>query len=161
MPSSCNVCSSRFSPIPHAHVSGNMWAAKCEYIQTLMNPVEMLAMETKDDNACRGTGRYTSEHWVHSHSSVRPCDLYDNPEFTWNYDGIPEKPFEINLQQAPRFPLDTYKKQVCGDRGHKIEHYYEDYKRLYNITDYGESWWGWKFYNVSYPSPVEKEGIQE
>ena len=26
-----------------------------------------------------GTGRYAMEHWVHSHPSVRPCDVSEKP----------------------------------------------------------------------------------
>ncbi len=41
LPSSdpCNVCSSRMSPLPHPHTSGNMWLAKCDYVQKLINPM--------------------------------------------------------------------------------------------------------------------------
>jgi len=38
LPSSCNVCSSRMSPIPHPHASGNMWLARCDYVQKLIDP---------------------------------------------------------------------------------------------------------------------------
>jgi len=34
----CDVCSSRFSPYPHAHTSGNMWVAHCSYIKRLRRP---------------------------------------------------------------------------------------------------------------------------
>ena len=36
MPLSCNVCSYRMSPLPHPRTPGNMWAAKCEYINQLI-----------------------------------------------------------------------------------------------------------------------------
>ena len=38
MPSSCNVCSMRMSPIPHPHTPGNMWAARCSYVSNLIDP---------------------------------------------------------------------------------------------------------------------------
>ena len=38
LPDTCNVCSSRMSPIPHPHVSGNMWLARCDYIRKLIEP---------------------------------------------------------------------------------------------------------------------------
>ena len=38
--SSCDVCSSRFSPYPHPHTSGNMWTAKCSYVAKLINPLD-------------------------------------------------------------------------------------------------------------------------
>ena len=32
----CDVCSLRFSPLPHQHVSGNMWLARCSYVERLV-----------------------------------------------------------------------------------------------------------------------------
>lgn len=32
------ICSSRMSPLPHPHTSGNMWLAKCDYISQLIDP---------------------------------------------------------------------------------------------------------------------------
>jgi hypothetical protein len=43
MPSSCNTCSFRFSPLPHPHSPGNMWAARCSYIKLLMDPRKFLS----------------------------------------------------------------------------------------------------------------------
>jgi hypothetical protein len=86
LPSSCNVCSSRMSPIPHPHPSWNMWLAKCDYVQKLTN-LMTLKKKTKElryspnngnkprNNACIGKGRFAAEHWIHSHPSVMPCDL--------------------------------------------------------------------------------------
>jgi hypothetical protein len=36
LPDACNVCSSRFSPLPHAHTPGNMWLARCDYVAELI-----------------------------------------------------------------------------------------------------------------------------
>ena len=41
-PQECNVCSSRFSPVPHFHVPGNMWTAKCDYVRKLLPPKEFV-----------------------------------------------------------------------------------------------------------------------
>ena len=38
LPTECNVCSSRMSPHPHPHTSGNMWLARCNYITKLRDP---------------------------------------------------------------------------------------------------------------------------
>lgn len=35
MPSSCNVCSMRMSPIPHPHTPGNTWASRCTCANTM------------------------------------------------------------------------------------------------------------------------------
>ena len=40
VPDQCNICSSRFSPLPYPHTSGNMWVAKCVYVRKLINPNE-------------------------------------------------------------------------------------------------------------------------
>ena len=34
----CNVCAGRFTPLPHTHMTGNMWVAECGYIQQLRPP---------------------------------------------------------------------------------------------------------------------------
>jgi hypothetical protein len=40
MPPECNICSFRFSPLPHPHSPGNMWAARCNYIKLLLDPIK-------------------------------------------------------------------------------------------------------------------------
>jgi hypothetical protein len=90
----CHVCSARFSPLPHAHVPGNMWLAQCSYIVKLIDPYQFeTAMDQVypiidhlDDGtydkrngqvmSCRGLGRYGAEHWIGSHPELLPCDLY-------------------------------------------------------------------------------------
>ena len=98
MPSSCNVCSTRMSPLPHPHTPGNMWAARCSYVKKLIDPVsfqgEMFRYyaEGKQGRAlqcnfrnvwCVGRGRFAAEHWVHSHPDVQPCDLDNDSTFKW------------------------------------------------------------------------------
>lgn len=70
MPDTCNVCSSRMSPMPHPHTSGNMWLSRCDYVRKLIAPKQFRnAMYTtnkalhRTENACMGTGRYALEHW--------------------------------------------------------------------------------------------------
>ena len=153
----CNICSSRFSPVPHPHTSGNMWLARCDYIKNLIDP-ELFeeAMDGLDYQgghaflACDGRGRYSAEHWVHSHPTVKPCDLYTDPKFTWNYDGIPVvKEFKRNLQlaPAPRFELKTYLKtniRDCAGRGASVKFRIDEYKGLYNLAPTSD-WWGYNF----------------
>ena len=78
----CNVCSSRFSPLPHPHTSGNMWLARCDYIRQLKDPFEFEKEMNSFHNNCRGRkdrqnvpcigrGRFSAEHWVYSHPSVK------------------------------------------------------------------------------------------
>jgi hypothetical protein len=167
MPSTCNVCSSRMSPLPHPHTSGNMWVAKCEYIKKLIRPNDFkqkmydygIFMGIGDcmmnsTSACNGCGRYAAEHWVHSHPSVNPCDL-STSNFTWNYDGLPRNETEImTLMPAPRFELKTYKKDPhpCGERedtqaGVTLERRLSEYKFLYQDADVPSTWWGWSIWN--------------
>jgi hypothetical protein len=83
MPPECNICSFRFSPLPHPHSPGNMWAARCSYIKSLLDPTKFeWIMEQfytinrmKDFEHAIGTGRFAAEHWVHSHPTVKACDL--------------------------------------------------------------------------------------
>ncbi len=120
MPTTCNISSSRMSPFPHAHVSGNMWVARCDYVQKLINPLNFKeAMRTKVNSkvsCCDGSGRNAAEHWVHSRPSVRPCDL-STSNYTWNYYGIPLGDFGMLLEPAPRFELTVYEKEdICPTR---------------------------------------------
>lgn len=119
MPQTCNVCSSRFSSLPHPHVPGNMWLATCEYISQLLPPstfeAAMSAMVRKSRAAPVpsrrpmeiGMHRYSAEHWLCSHPNVSPCDLYEGP-YKYGYASIPDDGWHPNLQLAPRFPLDKY-----------------------------------------------------
>ena len=84
----CNVCSTRFSPLPHPHTPGNMWLARCDYIRKLIDPLQFeetmnsiysartnttqcKRMDDISESSCVGLGRFSAEHWVHSHPSVK------------------------------------------------------------------------------------------
>lgn len=157
LPHNCNVCSSRMSPLPHPHSSGNMWLARCDYISKLINPLAakegQLPPLIHEDNPCKGRGRYLGEHWVHSHPTVLPCDLYPGKEFTWAHLRVPTGTLQKDLMVAPRF---TFQKYVLP--GMCMEEYPEtlrledfimlrkqNYKLLYNVTELEEDWWGWTF----------------
>jgi hypothetical protein len=76
MPTTCNVCSSRFSPLPHPHTSGNMWAARCDYVSRLIEPKDqfqraMRQFRNKGSPVCTGRLRYALEHWIHSSPRVK------------------------------------------------------------------------------------------
>lgn len=151
---SCNVCSSRFSPIPHPHTPGNMWLATCAYVRKLKDPHKfeglMYPLVSNCENrmsllaACDGRKRFSAEHWIHSHPSVRPCDLHRDPRFTWGYTGIPPKGrLDIKIARAPRFDLLQYINwDDCLLRGVFLDHRLNEYRELYNEPP-GESWWGW------------------
>jgi hypothetical protein len=165
LPSSCNVCSSRFSPFPHPHTPGNMWLARCDYVSKLHNPLEfhdrMVQMPKinaiVDDIstwAMVGIHRYANEHYIHSHPSVQPCDLYTSANYTYGY-GVPENADEADFQlaMAPRFPLfKSYNppwlvwdpnNQERTELFTNLAHRVEEYQGLYNETP-DETFWGWR-----------------
>jgi len=153
LPKSCNVCSSRMSPLPHPHTSGNMWLARCSYIKKLIDPLHFdqymrTHIRRKGPAPCQGFGRFSSEHWVHSHPTSAPCDLYTKPDYVWNYDNVPRQNFEMELRAAPRFPLKTYMIQSPCSRfesGLHIQERLIEYQKLYNQTP-PTAWWGWNFF---------------
>jgi hypothetical protein len=75
MPSTCNICSSRFSPLPHPHTSGNMFVARCDYIRKLVDPTRIRNKMSFIDRYpaerpwCKGRERFSLEHWSYSHPS--------------------------------------------------------------------------------------------
>ena len=163
---SCNICSARFSPIPHPHSPGNMWAAECSYISKLIDPLIFEeAMETfykvvedsvdgyKDTSSgqCDGRKRYSIEHWVYSHPSAKPCDLFTEKTYAWGYDGIPfahDLKTKSKLAMAPRLPMQEFLKplkKLCIDRGISREDRVNEYQALY-AKEPSKSWWGHTFY---------------
>mmetsp|Transcript_12735 Transcript_12735/g.16624 ORF Transcript_12735/g.16624 Transcript_12735/m.16624 type:complete len:343 (+) Transcript_12735:72-1100(+) len=157
---SCDVCSARFSPVPHPHSPGNMWLAECSYIRHLIDPIEfeekmssitfseytMQYFETRRSDSCLGLNRYSQEHWVHSHPSVRPCDLLTDERFLWGYKGIPAGEFEMHLQPAPRLQLQSYylRNHFCGNAGLVKEDRLIEYEALFGKNVVQDSWWGHK-----------------
>lgn len=166
----CNVCSARFSPIPHYHTSGNMWVADCQYVSKLVSPESLTAKmdhivyNAPADRIGRpstilgpfvGRGRYASGHWVYSHPDVCPCDVYPGP-FTWNHDVVPlHDEWEPELVHAPRFPniLDyekEYEKFITSDDSNRRDwvslagRIYE-WQGLYDAIPPEKSW-VWKYY---------------
>lgn len=175
LPDWCNVCSSRMSPIPHAHTPGNMWLARCDYVHRLMDPrlfTQEMDRIKKNGGAgmmdpklmhCHGVGRYAAEHWIHSHFLVSSCDLSNDTRYIWGYNDIPPPDFRMELKSAPRFNFSTFvpRKNRCGytkdgknasSFGRAVLH---EYKMLYGGGDDGDrmlpppnKWFGWDFYNL-------------
>lgn len=156
LPQQCNVCSMRMSPFPHAHTPGNMWLARCSYVKKLLEPEAFLRAMGSSDNPYFGSGRYAAEHWIHSHPSVNPCDLYSNSKFVYETKGIPsieDLEHHFNISMAPRFTPDVYLYYHRDGRDLKRYPSYlkrlEEYERLYGVKNPPPEWWGWKFFNVS------------
>jgi hypothetical protein len=128
----CNICSARFSPLPHFHMAGNMWTAHCSYVRKLIHPRTfadkmddlMDHVLSKNDTTIPkptpfqirqqymvGLKRYALEHWLGSHPWLQPCDVYPNARYLIAYSNLP-KPFEKwtpKLQQAPWLPFQKFK----------------------------------------------------
>ncbi|KAG7352387.1 hypothetical protein IV203_008435 [Nitzschia inconspicua] len=155
IPDFCDVVSARFSPYPHPHTSGNMWLGRCDYLSKLFNPLEFAAkmeevprapgLKRRFEYYLVGRKRFSAEHWVYSHPSVRPCDTYRG-NFSCGYDNLPEQLVEKDfdsIEEAPRFPFKFYRPSDELKPWTGIVHRWEEYKVLYNETP-TESWWGWK-----------------
>ena len=80
---SSDVCGLRASPLPHPHLPGNMWAARCSYVRKLPDPsifnkkmvLASKSLAAKSGDSCQpwhvGLSRFSAEHWVLSHPSGR------------------------------------------------------------------------------------------
>ena len=133
MPDTCNICSARFTTVPHYHTSGNMFSARCSYIRQLYKPQwfegAMNRFFSSDHyggrvqpndvplNACFPTGRFVIEHWAWSHPMVSPCDVYPGSwiwgignRHSWDTLGNDAlmNSWKIDLQSAPRYAIDTF-----------------------------------------------------
>jgi hypothetical protein len=158
LPENCNVCSTRFSPYPHPHTPGNMWLARCEYVSKLLDPLQLdermheipkvraRAVDVRFQSMM-GVARFASEHYIHSHWAVQPCDLYTNPNYVHGYTGIPDRIEETDFQLklAPRFPWTKYIPPFWRRtrRYTNLAHRLEEYQVLYNETP-DETFWGWR-----------------
>ena len=153
LPAACNVCASRASPVPHPHVPGNMFLARCEYIRKLIDPLlfeakmrTVTTMPKRLHSACHGLGRYAAEHWVLSHPSAMPCDLSKDSSYVWSYDNIPMGMWNKELAMMPRFDPLVYRLKICDKRiGFSLHDRLQEYHDLYNETP-TKSWWGWNFF---------------
>ena len=157
----CNLCAARFSPLPHPHVPGNMWQADCAYIQQLYNPLHFQdAMEhvTKwhrrnDFDWAVGRNRHAYEHWVGSHPTLQPCDMYVKDDYVWGY-GIVSNfvPEDFHIAPAPRFSQAQYQPNPTWWRGSSLDFRLAEYRALYHHHNNAttpmpdEHWWGWKFF---------------
>jgi len=131
----CNVCSARFSPIPFFHMTGNMWTAKCSYINQLIAPIEfeakmdqfleyVLAMASRNDSTipepsdeiiegkyALGMKRWALEHWIGSHPSIKPCDVCSDLTYGYNRYEVPKPSsrWSIELHEGPRHSLHRFR----------------------------------------------------
>jgi len=160
MTAKCNVCSSRFSPMPHPHAPGNMWQAKCSYIRKLAPPtffeqnmslVSAMGQRPFSKDWAIGSGRYAAEHWVHSHPDVEPCDVYAGG---YRYAYVLEQPqvdgtWVPQLYAGIRFPLIKYAVHAPGSWPKWVQWRCREWMKLYHkLPTPKEMRKKWKFQQV-------------
>lgn len=115
-----------------------MWTAQCSYIRELHPPdkfgnkieslMSMVMQHPKSpsdpkptfqqyqDEYFVGRGRFALEHWLGSHPSARPCDVYSG-EYLSGYNDLPSATdlWTPDLQPAPRFPVSVFQKRAPRD----------------------------------------------
>ena len=163
LPAECNVCASRASPIPHPHVPGNMFLARCDYIRKLIDPLlfeaKMSTITTvprvhSSHHPCYGLERFAAEHWVLSHPLAMPCDLSQD-NYVWAYRNIPTSTWDKDLAMMPRFDPSAYLFSKTGCHynkstpiGYSLQSRLREYQELYNESPTA-NWWGWNFFSNS------------
>ena len=123
----CTVCASRFSPLPHTHMSGNMWTADCSYIQKLIRPSEFASrMDAMVEHSLAlndesifpkpgrkylerpydyGLNRFSFEYWVGSHPALKPCDVYPNSEYAYGFANLDASEAAISAKESGWKPI--------------------------------------------------------
>jgi hypothetical protein len=129
----CNLCGSIYYPFWTSFMPGNMWTAKCSYIQQLLPPKEFelrqrnlikevlimrvvgtlsLRMFPKKDGSnlsmgdLYGLNRYSDEHWVGSHPAVVPCDVAGGIDLALLWKARLQQT-RSNFAMAPREAVDA------------------------------------------------------
>lgn len=125
----CNACGMLFQPLPTNHFPGNMWTAKCTYINQLLTPAEYSArrpivdawMQTQTDLGifARKSGlfpmerhyvgreRYESEHWLGSHPALQPCDVSQEPYKDYWLEEQRDITKQFQFAMAPRHGIEA------------------------------------------------------
>ncbi|KAL9185715.1 hypothetical protein ACHAXT_003492 [Thalassiosira profunda] len=104
---SCDVCGAQYYTMFASMFPGNMWTAKCSYIQKLLPPVEGGEYAKRREEAIKqffllkqegimqntlpwhqdvfyGLDRYQWEHWVGGHPSLIPCEMHSPAKGFWD-----------------------------------------------------------------------------
>jgi len=91
-----DTCGWRISPTPHPHYSGNFWWARCEYVNTLIDPMAPINNQTFTEAAkafpCSGLDKHNfAEAWIGTGPTIFPADCMNatiDSSYVWGY-GIP------------------------------------------------------------------------
>jgi len=125
----CDGCGLSLLVFPE-FIAGNFWTAKCSYVSKLLDPRRYAAGKSRIRNMVRshykhmdwklhpvslGTGRYSNEHWVVSHPSLRACDLSENVDW-WYWRGDGCKPNSTFSCGDPKL---VHRENIIGPRGRR------------------------------------------
>jgi hypothetical protein len=165
----CDVCSARFSPLPHWHTPGNMWIATCGHVRKLLAPKEFTRAVSRvvheatktfhwrppNHLSHNGQDRYANEHWVHTHPQIKPCDLYTG-DYLWGYTLNLEVDGSFQRDCAPRFPRKKYgqmhpQSANWTDLAYRLFEMYLLYQQVPS-----ENSWVWDFYIQDYNNDSAK-----
>lgn len=157
------TCSAKFSVSPFMSYIGNMFVARCSYINKLIPPMEFPAAlervvkslntsnnETdyltyggKDFAITReswlGLGRFASEHWIASHPDIQPAQVYPTNRFTykmkdWSRKWKPlKRPADLSRKEK------NFMERELPPWYHLPGRIYQ-WKRLYHAVPHNSSW---------------------
>jgi len=88
-----DTCGWRISPTPHPHYSGNFWWARCEYVNTLIDPMAPINNQTFIDEAksltCSSLDSHSfAETWIGTGPTLLPADCMNSTiddSYLWGY----------------------------------------------------------------------------
>jgi hypothetical protein len=122
----CNVCGLQFFPVWSTFFPGNFFTSQCSYVNRLLSPnnysqaMQQIYESIKGINTTRykphftyklflprsggryGEGRFSSEHWIGSHPTLRPCDLSPTTNLTYWFIEHNVSTIEMTWDVAPR-----------------------------------------------------------
>ena len=122
----CNVCGTSFFTRFAFMFPGNMWTAKCSYVNKLLPPKEGGEYDVKKKKSIIqflkmrlygaldttlmedridyfGLGRYQLEHWIGSHPSILPCEMHrTNVTLGYMVSGRVNSTYDYDWGMGPR-----------------------------------------------------------
>jgi len=163
---SFNFCTAVFSGFPFPQSCGNFYVTKCSYVNRLIPPRDFERVKMKlhkemmrnkslswvndpdplmSRDSWLGLNRYSLEHWIASHPSLKPASVYPMSHGAFNYRWVPKA-----LDWVPWLRGTIIKTAVIMK---KAPTYYKLAGRLYLYEKlYGElpppDSWVWTFYFV-------------
>jgi len=174
--SDCNLCGLQFYTQWAPFIPGNMFTAKCDYVQKLLPPIQFASAMEKairefvmlrlkkqvltqllpDRKDFFGLERYSDEHWIASHPDVIPCDC-DPTGHMWIYHTEKTTLANLSWAMAPRHEgAPAYNKRARTDKINKsrvlrvVEYYYLAGNLIKWFSLYGKgpepNSWAYKFF---------------